>query len=95
MNLSPGETSTTVTWLQPQATDPSGINVISNFESGDVFSPGSSEVRYIFIDGAGNQASCNFVVEVVMAQGKGQLLCFHSLIYRMLGCRIIIEMMDI
>ncbi|XP_071845663.1 uncharacterized protein [Apostichopus japonicus] len=68
VNLSPGETSTTVTWLQPQATDPSGINVISNFESGDVFSPGSSEVRYIFIDGAGNQASCNFVVEVVMAQ---------------------------
>ena len=37
---------------------------------GDVFSAGSTTVRYVFADGSGNEAECIFNVEVTSKHNK-------------------------
>lgn len=69
VTLDPGQVSASVSWAIPAAVDPSGVSTISNFEPGATFGLGTTEVRYIFTDGNGNQAFCNFNVEVIMPQG--------------------------
>ncbi|XP_071826140.1 hyalin-like isoform X5 [Apostichopus japonicus] len=55
----------TVTWSEPSATDDSGNSTVySSHIPGDVFPPGPTMVNYIFTDGAGNSASCIFIVTV-------------------------------
>lgn len=59
----------TVTWSEPSATDDSGNSTVySSHIPGDVFPPGPTMVNYIFTDGAGNSASCIFIVTV--AEGE-------------------------
>jgi gliding motility-associated-like protein len=54
-----------VEWESPQATDNCEVaDITSNFESGVSFPVGSTEVIYIAIDGAGNEAYCSFNVVV-------------------------------
>ena len=60
----------TVTWVEPTATDNSGIVSLSSrtHTPGSFFSVGSTPVTYTFTDGAGNSASCTFTVTIT--QGK-------------------------
>ncbi|XP_022082334.1 uncharacterized protein LOC110974776 isoform X2 [Acanthaster planci] len=61
-----GATSAVVTWVEPTATDNSGIAVtrLSNASPGDSFNLGSTTVTYTFTDNSGNEAVCSFVVTV-------------------------------
>ena len=63
---SAGETSAAVIWDMPTATDDSGATpaVFNSFNPGDVFFRGNTEVLYIFVDGAFNQAICRFIITV-------------------------------
>ena len=67
-----GTGGTTVTWEEPTATDNSGIAMLTSqtHKSGDVFPTGTSTVRYIFADTAGNEALTSFDVTVI--EGKLQ-----------------------
>ncbi len=53
-----------VTWIEPTATDNSGVApmVIQSHRSGESFHIGATDVMYLFTDEAGNQASCSFVI---------------------------------
>ncbi|XP_041463811.1 hyalin-like [Lytechinus variegatus] len=55
-----------INFTEPSATDVSGnaTLVFRNYSSGDEFPVGSTLVEYVFSDGSGNQASCNFTVVV-------------------------------
>ena len=63
----PGATSATVTWDSPTAVDDSGVieTAYNNFNPGNIFPLGTSEVIYGWIDGSGNEATCVFTVTVV------------------------------
>jgi hypothetical protein len=64
-----GATSAAVSWVEPTATDNSGLAVtrVSNAVPGDVFNLGSTPVVYTFTDNSGNEAQCSFVVVVSQA----------------------------
>ena len=56
-----------VNWQEPTATDNSGVpplvSLTTNRQSGDLFAvPGSYEVRYKAVDGAGLEATCSFQI---------------------------------
>ncbi len=61
-----GLTSTVVTWIEPTATDNSGIEPtrVRTRVPGSSFSIGTTEVQYTFSDQAGNVALCTFDVIV-------------------------------
>ncbi len=53
-------------WDEPEATDNCGIEwVMSNYESGDQFPQGTTEVIYTATDYCGNESSCSFAVTVL------------------------------
>ena len=53
-------------WTTPFATDNSKhVRLISNWDAGDDFQIGTTEVTYTAIDNAGLTASCQFTVTVV------------------------------
>ena len=57
--------SASVTWQEPSITDNSGVfTVTSNFNSGDNFPMGTTQVTYIAIDSSGNQDTFVFTVIV-------------------------------
>jgi gliding motility-associated-like protein len=54
-----------VTWISPSATDDcSDVNLSSNFNPGDVFPIGTTQVVYTAEDGSGNISTCSFFVTV-------------------------------
>ncbi|XP_063955375.1 hyalin-like [Lytechinus pictus] len=54
-----------VNFTEPSATDMGNVTLVSgSHNSGDEFPVGSTFVEYVFSDGSGNQASCNFSVVV-------------------------------
>ena len=59
-----GTTSRVVTWIEPTATDDSGVQptVVSTHQSGSSFPVGTTQVIYIFMDQAGNEATCAFSI---------------------------------
>ena len=59
-----GTTSRVVTWIEPTATDDSGFQptVVSTHQSGSSFPVGTTQVTYIFMDQAGNEATCAFSI---------------------------------
>ncbi len=61
-----GMTSTPVTWIEPTATDNSGLTptVTQSHQPGDSFTMGSSQVTYTFTDTAGNEAVCTFSITI-------------------------------
>ncbi|XP_072013269.1 uncharacterized protein [Amphiura filiformis] len=63
----PGSGRTTVTWIQPTATDNSGQFTISSntHTSGDLFNTGSTVVTYVFTDASDNRATCSWTVTVI------------------------------
>ena len=54
----------TVIWIEPTATDNSGMTpiVTQSHQPGDSFTIGTTQVRYTFTDVAGNEATCSFTV---------------------------------
>ena len=58
---------TTVTYIEPSATDNSGTVTVSSqsHAPGDFFVTGATSVTYVFVDPSGNTASCTFAVNVV------------------------------
>ena len=68
-----------MTWTEPTATDDSGfVTVISQTNRpGDVFSAGTTTVRYVFADGSGNQAECVFNVEVTSKCNKSTVSFYY------------------
>ncbi len=61
-----GQGGTTVNYVEPTATDNSGIvNLASRSHiPGNFFIVGTTTVTYRFVDGAGNSATCSFDVTV-------------------------------
>ena len=62
-----GTNQTTATWISPTATD----NIDTRLQSptvshapGSMFGLGSTQVTYTFTDGAGNSATCTFMITV-------------------------------
>ncbi len=53
-----------VTWTEPTATDDSGAEptVIRTHQPGQQFGIGTTEVIYVFMDAAGNEAMCTFSI---------------------------------
>ncbi|NHF59068.1 HYR domain-containing protein [Flavobacteriaceae bacterium TP-CH-4] len=68
-NTDPGTCGAMVSWTPPTATDNSGIATLTtnNYNSGDEFLPGTTEVIYTATDPNGNTATCSFNVTVVDA----------------------------
>ncbi|XP_072014217.1 hyalin-like [Amphiura filiformis] len=62
-----GTSSRVVTWLEPTASDNSRVSpmVMQSHQSGESFNIGPTDVMYLFIDEAGNQATCSFVIMVI------------------------------
>ena len=62
-----GSTGTTVSWIEPTATDNSGVVTLASrsHAPGQFFIIGNTEVTYRFVDGSGNEATCIFGVFVV------------------------------
>ena len=65
---------TIVTWIEPIATDNSGIVSLQSKTRapGQFFVVGSTPVVYIFVDGNGNTAECTF--NVIVTEGKSNAL---------------------
>ncbi len=61
-----GKTSVPFTWIEPTATDNSGIppTVRRSHQPGDSFPIGTTDVIYIFTDRAGNEATCSFPITI-------------------------------
>ena len=61
-----GTTSTAVSWIEPTATDNSGVvNLVSRSHApGSSFGLGTTQVTYTFADGSNNIATCTFAVTV-------------------------------
>ncbi|PIK34618.1 putative hyalin, partial [Apostichopus japonicus] len=59
-------TGTTVSWTEPTATDNPGVVSLQSrsHAPGDFFSPGTTQVTYIFVDPSGQTAFCIFTVTV-------------------------------
>ncbi len=53
-----------VTWIEPTATDDSGVAPVSikSHTPGDSFVVGVTQVTYIFMDQSGNEGFCSFSV---------------------------------
>ena len=61
-----GNCQTIATWLPPTVTDNCPlVQMISNYNSGDTFSLGTTTVIYIATDGVGNTDTCTFTVTVI------------------------------
>ena len=62
-----GTQGTTVTWIEPTATDISGIISLTSrsHSPGDLFIAEKTTVIYLFTDGAGNSAICTFCIAVI------------------------------
>ena len=69
--------STSVRWLAPTAKDNCGSipTLKSNFNPGDVFPVGKTEVKYEATDAAGNTSSCSFHVTVMGGSVSDLLIC--------------------
>lgn len=52
------------TWDEPTAFESCGISFTSNFEPGDTFPAGLTDVIYTAVDSSGNTATCSFTVRV-------------------------------
>ena len=61
-----GTPSLTVVWIEPTATDDSGLvsRVSQSHRPGDSFTVGTTSVTYRFTDPSGNQADCAFTVTI-------------------------------
>ena len=59
-----------MTWIEPSALDASGEVRLSDVthSPGDGFPVGVTPVKYTFVDGSGNNASCQFIV--IVSEGK-------------------------
>ena len=70
---------TTVSWVEPTATDNSGVVSLSSRSRapGSFFVVGSTDVTYVFVDGSGNTAACTFSVNVVEGKFSKRLLWPH------------------
>jgi hypothetical protein len=61
----PGSCSVSVTWIPPTATDNKGVvSFTSNYQPGDLFSYGATQVIYTAQDAAGNTTEASFYVYV-------------------------------
>ena len=65
-NVNLGQAGTTVSWVEPTATDNSGTaNLASQTHQPGTFFPlGTTTVTYRFVDASGNSATCSFDVTV-------------------------------
>lgn len=64
--VSQGNTVATASWIEPTATDDSGMTPTRarSHSPGSSFPLGTTSVSYTFADGAGNRATCVFNVIV-------------------------------
>ena len=67
-----GSNTAIVTWTEPTFTDELGpVASTSNYEPGDTFSVGTTEVSYTATDLTGLQGTCTFIIIV---EGKCPIL---------------------
>lgn len=61
-----GTASAVVSWVEPTATDDSGIvtRIVRTHEPNTAFNVGPTTVTYIFEDGNSNRAVCSFTVTI-------------------------------
>ena len=83
-----GTVSTPVSWVEPTATDESGVVSLTSrsHAPGSSFAPGTTTVTYVFTDGAGNSATCSF--NVIVLQSKNWFILFNC-VFNLKCCRAI------
>ena len=65
VSTDPGSASAVVTWNSVIATDNSGsVTLTSNFQSGETFSVGNTDVVFTAYDPSGNSATATFTLTV-------------------------------
>ncbi len=74
--VGPSSTGTTVSWIEPTATDDSNIQPIlisrSHVPNISVFNAGAvTPVTYVFSDNSGNRASCSFTIHIIRGKYFG------------------------
>ena len=78
-NTQPGQGTIAVTWTPPTATDnitpTNQITTVATHSPGQQFPVGTTPVRYMMRDAAGNEATCSFNVNVICE------LCVISCLY--------------
>ena len=65
-----GTSQLSVSWIEPPASDASGDVRLSDIthSPGDNFLVGSTRVKYTFVDGSDNSASCEFVIHIYIGK---------------------------
>ena len=83
VDLPAGVTQAVVSWVEPTATDNSGVtpSVTQTGQPMTVFNEGVTEVRYTFRDQAGNEAVCAFTVTLNGNSGNWLMFKMHWLSY--------------
>ncbi|XP_070574190.1 uncharacterized protein [Ptychodera flava] len=75
------EPNVSMNWVEPQFTDNSDrLNVTSNFKPGDKFGYGSHHVVYTAIDGAKNEATCDFVITITEQESRSRVILSSTFI---------------
>ena len=71
-----GEERKRIYWPEPKALDKSGnVSLIfQSHQSGSYFSIGSTDVSYLFSDGFGNVAYCNFTISLTTGKIEVNIL---------------------
>ncbi|MFN0202309.1 MAG: HYR domain-containing protein, partial [Bacteroidia bacterium] len=73
-------------WVAPTASDNCpNLSFTSNYNSGDVFLLGVTQVIYVALDGAGNQDSCTFTVTVLDNTPPVLANCPANIVYQVVS----------
>lgn len=85
VDLPAGVTQAVVSWVEPTATDNSGVvpSVTQTGQPMTEFNGGVTEVRYTFRDQAGNEAECAFTV--TLNGNGGNKLMFNDALVLLCG----------
>ncbi|XP_072044883.1 uncharacterized protein [Amphiura filiformis] len=79
-----GDGNRSISWIEPRASDISGnVTLITQTHtSGDHFKPGKTRITYVFADGDGNSASCEFdiILTLVDTRSPQMLYCPSNIV---------------
>lgn len=83
---------TSANWTPPVFSDCSELLITSNFQPGDVFPLGNTEVKYIAIDSNGQSSICNFMVTVEDQRAPNIISCVSNMLIEVSeSCNSVVE----
>ncbi|MEZ4923352.1 MAG: HYR domain-containing protein [Crocinitomicaceae bacterium] len=74
INNDPGNCSAVATWVVPSANENCGLVITSDYNSGDVFTVGTTLVTYVATDPSGNTDTCQF--NVIVTDNEAPVLTY-------------------